>query len=255
MEEEKVPSKPADARVVRAVRKLKSNLTQSNNTLEENKAKESKTESSKAVSRDIENESNKDLKLLSNKSSNNKMPNIKQKIPSKNSNNKILLDGSIKPADKVKTFDYETLKRYKKRQNTTFQKNLLSADNISKYKEEFVSIIKKDKNIKSMLEKLNLIKDDNYLEYIENNFFNKPHFLFVLEMLIFDEVEQTNTLKVFRTKKNVPLKVIKENYFKDEITKELQKQIYQNEYESKAQNLLSNLDTFIENMKNEPLNL
>ena len=43
----------------------------------------------------------------------------------------------------------------------------------------------------------------------------------------------------------MPLKVIKENYFKDEITKELRKQLYQNEYESKAQNLLNNLDTFI----------
>jgi hypothetical protein len=252
MEEEKVPSKPADARVVRAVRKLKSNITQSSNTLEENKAKDSKTESSKAVSRDTEKESDTNLKILSNKSINN----IRQKIPSKNSNNKILLDGSIKPpTDKAKTFDYETLKRYKKRQNTSFQKNLLSADNINKYKEEFVGIIKKDKNIKSMLDQLNLIKDDNYMEYIENHFFNKPHFLFVLEMLIFDEVEQTNTLKAFRTKKSVPLKVIKENYFKDEITKELQKQLYQNEYESKAQNLLNNLDAFIQNMKNEPLNL
>ena len=252
MEEEKVPSKPADARVVRAVRKLKSNITQSSNTLEENKTKESKTESSKAISRDTENESDKNLKILSNKSINN----IRQKIPSKNSNNKILIDGSIKPPDdKPKTFDYKTLKRYKKRQNTSFQKNLLSADNINKYKEEFVGIIKKDQNIKSMLAQLNLIKDDNYMEYIENHFFNKPHFLFVLEMLLFDEVEQTNTLKAFRTKKSVPLKVIKENYFKDEITKELQKQLYQNEYESKAQNLLNNLDTFIQNMKNEPLNL
>ena len=252
MEEEKVPSKPADARVVRAVRKLKSNITQSSNTLEENKTKESKTESSKAISRDTENESDKNLKILSNKSINN----IRQKIPNKNSNNKILLDGSIKPPDdKPKTFDYKTLKRYKKRQNTSFQKNLLSADNINKYKEEFVGIIKKDQNIKSMLAQLNLIKDDNYMEYIENHFFNKPHFLFVLEMLLFDEVEQTNTLKAFRTKKSVPLKVIKENYFKDEITKELQKQLYQNEYESKAQNLLNNLDTFIQNMKNEPLNL
>ena len=252
MEEEKVPSKPADARVVRAVRKLKSNITQSSNTLEENKAKESKTESSKAISRDTENESDKNLKILSNKSINN----IRQKIPSKNSNNKILIDGSIKPPDdKPKTFDYKTLKRYKKRQNTSFQKNLLSADNINKYKEEFVGIIKKDQNIKSMLAQLNLIKDDNYMEYIENHFFNKPHFLFVLEMLLFDEVEQTNTLKAFRTKKSVPLKVIKENYFKDEITKELQKQLYQNEYESKAQNLLNNLDTFIQNMKNETLDL
>ena len=106
-----------------------------------------------------------------------------------------------------------------------------------------------------MLSKLNLIKDENYIEYIENNFFNKPHFMFVLEMLIFDEVEQANTLKVFRNKNVVPLKVIKENYFKDEITKELQKQIYQIEYENKVQNLISNLDSFIENMKNEPLNL
>ena len=252
MEEEKVPSKPADARVVRAVRKLKSNITQSSNTLEENKAKESKTESSKAVSRDTENESDKNIKILSNKSINN----IRQKIPNKNSNNKILLDGSIKPpTDQPKAFDYKTLKRYKKRQNTSFQKNLLSPDNINKYKEEFVGIIKKDQNIKSMLAQLNLIKDDNYMEYIENHFFNKPHFLFVLEMLLFDEVEQTNTLKAFRTKKSVPLKVIKENYFKDEITKELQKQLYQNEYETKAQNLLNNLDTFIQNMKNEPLNL
>ena len=252
MEEEKVPSKPADARVVRAVRKLKSNITQSSNTLEENKTKESKTESSKAISRDTENESDKNLKILSNKSINN----IRQKIPNNNSNNKILLDGSIKPpTDQPKTFDYKTLKRYKKRQNTSFQKNLLSADNINKYKEEFVGIIKKDQNIKSMLAQLNLIKDDNYMEYIENHFFNKPHFLFVLEMLLFDEVEQTNTLKAFRTKKSVPLKVIKENYFKDEITKELQKQLYQNEYESKAQNLLNNLDTFIQNMKNEPLEL
>ena len=259
MEEEKVPSKPADARVVRAVRKLKSNVTQKPTKLEENKAKDNKTEvdlgtESRGATSNESNNSNKALnKIVSNKS-NVKLNDIKPKIPSKNSNNKILLDGSVKTIDKPK-FDYETLKRYKKKQNTQFQKNLLSPENIAKYKEEFVNIIKKDKNIKSMLSKLNLIKDDNYIEYIENTFFNKPHFLFVLEMLIFDEVEQANTLKVFRTKKNVPLKVIKENYFKDEITKELQNQIFQIEYENKAQSLINNLDLFIENMKNEPLDM
>ena len=253
MEEEKVPSKPADARVVRTVRKLKTNNYQNNNKLEENKIKENKTEAElKPLTGGSGNNSFKEPQKSNSKLN---LVNIKQKIPNRNSHNKILLDGSVKPPDKAKTFDYETLKRYKKRQNTSFQKNLLSPDNINKYKEEFVGIIKKDKNIKSMLDQLNLVKDDNYMEYIENHFFNKPHFLFVLEMLIFDEVEQTNTLKVFRTKKNVPLKVIKENYFKDEITKELQKLLYQNEYESKAQNLLNNLDTFIQNMKNEPLNL
>ena len=255
MEEEKVPSKPADARIVRTVRKLKSNVSHINNKLEENKAKDSKPDI-KSLSRKNTTTELKEHKFVSSKNVNNKLNEYKQRIPiNKNSNNKILLDGSVKTNDKIKVFDYETLKRYKKRQNTTFQKNLLSNDNINKYKEEFISIIKKDKNIKSMLNKLNLIKDDNYLEYIENNFFNKPHFLFVLEMLIFDEVEQANTLKVFRTKNVVPLKVIKENYFKDEITKELQKKIYQIEYENKAENLIKNLNYFIENMKNEPLDL
>ena len=254
MEEEKVPSKPADARIVRTVRKLKSNVSHTNNKLEENKAKDNKVDA-KSLSRGTTGY-NSNLQLVSNKNINNKINdnNNKQKIPNKNSNNKILLDGSVKTNDK-KVFDYETLKRYKKKHNTSFQKNLLSNENIIKYKEEFVNIIKKDKNIKSMLSKLNLIKDENYIEYIENNFFNKPHFMFVLEMLIFDEVEQANTLKVFRNKNIVPLKVIKENYFKDEITKELQKQIYQIEYENKVQNLISNLDSFIDNMKNEPLDL
>ena len=252
MEEEKVPSKPADARVVRTVRKLKTNVSHTNNKLEENKAKDNKHDS-KSLSRGMTlNISKKGLKSVSNKNVNNvnnKLNDIKPKIPS-NKNTKIQLDGSVKTIDKGKVFDYETLKRYKKRQNTAFQKSLLSNENINKYKAEFATIIKKDKKIKSMLEKLNLIKDDNYMEYVENNFFNKPHFLFVLEMLIFDEVEQANTLKVFRTKNVVPLKVIKENYFKDEVTKELQKQIYQIEYENKAKNLISNLDLFIENMKN-----
>ena len=257
MEEEKVPSKPADARIVRTVRKLKSNVSHATNKLEENKAKDSKTDS-KSLSRGAtSNSSSKGLKIVSNKSNNYKLNDYsKQKITqNKNTNNKILLDGSIKTTEKNKAvFDYETLKRYKKKQNTAFQKNLLSNDNINKYKEEFVNIIKKDKNIKGMLSKLN-IKDENYFEYVENNFFNKPHFLFVLEMLIFDEIEQANTLKVFRTKNVVPLKVIKENYFKDEITKELEKELYQIEYQNKAQSLINNLDTFIQNMKNEPLEI
>ena len=258
MEEEKVPSKPADARIVRTVRKLKSNVSHSNNKLEENKEKSSKQDTKSLSRGNTINNINKGLKSVSNKNltNNNKINDYKQRIPiNKNSNNKILLDGSVKNNDKAKVFDYETLKRYKKKQNTVFQKNLLSNDNINRYKEEFVNIIKKDKNIKAMLNKLNLIKDDNYIEYVENNFFNKPHFLFVLEMLIFDEVEQANTLKVFRTKNVVPLKVIKENYFKDEITKVLQKEIYQIEYEKKVESLINNLDTFIENMKNEPLDL
>ena len=259
MEEEKVPSKPADARVVRAVRKLKSNISHNSNQLEENKAKDSKN-IPKSISRQG---TRKGTQILSGKNLipiNNTNSNLnKQKLPNKISSSKIQLDGSIKTIgqekDKIRVFDYETLKRYKKKQNIAFQKNLLSPENMFKYKEEFVSLIKKDKTIKNMLNKLNLVDEDNYMDFVENNFFNKPHFLFVLEMLIFNEVEQANTLKVFRTKQVMPLKVVKENYFRNEINKELEKKMYQLEYENKVQNLVNNLDNFIENMKNEDLSL
>ena len=256
MEEEKVPSKPADARIVRAVRKLKSNISHKNNQLEENKSKDSKNP--KSISRQG---TRKGTQILSGKNLSpltNIVPTNKQKPQNKISSSKIQLDGSLKTnvqESKVKVFDYETLKRYKKKQNIAFQKNLLSPDNIFKYKEEFVSMIKKDKNLKIMLNKLNLVDEDNYMDYVENNFFNKPHFLFVLEMLIFNEVEQANTLKVFRTKQVVPLKVVKENYFRNEINKELEKKIYQLEYENKAQNLITNIDNFINNLKNENITL
>ena len=255
MEEEKVPSKPADARIVRAVRKLKSNIGHKSNQLEENKIKEEKVMSRASNRKGTQILSDKNINPLGQINTN------KQKIPNKIMSSKIQLDGSIKTnthekdKDKVKTFDYETLKRYKKRQSVAFQKNLLSPENIFRYKEEFVNMIKKDKNIKNMLNKLNLVDEDNYMDFVENNFFNKPHFLFVLEMLIFNEVEQANTLKVFRTKQVVPLKVVKENYFRNEINKELEKIIYQIEYESKVKNLVNNIDNFILNMKNEDLSL
>ena len=259
MEEEKVPSKPADARIVRAVRKLKSNISHKSNHLEENKVKDLKsnikTMSRAGTRKGTQVLSGKNLIPLNNINNTNKTK-LQTKITS---NNKIQLDGSVKTIgqekDKVRVFDYETLKRYKKKQNIAFQKNLLSPENIFKYKEEFVNIIKKDKNIKNMLNKLNLVDEDNYMDYVENNFFNKPHFLFVLEMLIFNEVEQANTLKVFRTKQVVPLKVVKENYFRNEINKELEKKIYQLEYENKAQNLITNINNFIDNLKNENITL
>ena len=259
MEEEKVPSKPADARIVRAVRKLKSNISHKSNHLEENKVKDLKsnikTMSRAGTRKGTQVLSGKNLIPLNNINNTNK-PKLQTKITS---NNKIQLDGSVKTIgqekDKVRVFDYETLKRYKKKQNIAFQKNLLSPENIFKYKEEFVNIIKKDKNIKNMLNKLNLVDEDNYMDYVENNFFNKPHFLFVLEMLIFNEVEQANTLKVFRTKQVMPLKVVKENYFRNEINKELEKKIYQLEYENKVQSLVNNIDNFIDNLKNEKIDL
>ena len=39
------------------------------------------------------------------------------------------------------------------------------------------------------------------------------------------------------------------------LQKNWKKKIYQIEYENKAENLIKNLDNFIDNMKNEPLDL
>ena len=171
-------------------------------------------------------------------------------------NKRISIESFAKPGSSSinksqnKTFDYETLKKYKKRKLSEYQKNLLSQKSLDKYKEEFVNLINKDIEIKSLLDKIGINSNDEYYNYITNNFFCKPHFLFTLEILILEAVEEANTLKVFRTNKNIlPLKVIKENYYRDEILKNLKLKIYENEYEDKSINLMKSLDEFINNLK------
>ena len=178
-------------------------------------------------------------------------------ISKNNFNRRISIDGSIPKSrtnsinkSQNKVFDYETLKKYKKRKISEYQKNLLSQKSLDKYKQEFVNLINKDVEIKILLDKLGINSNDEYYNYITNNFFCKPHFLFVLELLILEAVEEANTLKVFRTNKNLlPLKVIKENYYRDEMLKNLKLKIYENEYEDKFINLMKSMDKFINNLK------
>jgi len=192
--------------------------------------------------------------------------NLNKKDMSKNnSKSRISIDGSIlkpgtsstnKTQNKTqnKTFDYETLKKYKKRKISDYQKNLFSTKSLEKYKEEFVNLINKDIEIKTLLDQIGINRDDDYLLYITNNFFNKPHFLFTLEILILEAVEEANTLKVFRTNKNVlPLKVVKENYFRDEIIKNLKLKIYGEEYNNKFNNFMKSLDNFIVDLKKKEI--
>ena len=286
--------KPADARIVQAVRKLKSSkivdqsievrknqedIKQSqnkpisiNNIINQQKTKKALT----PITQQNKNNTNDNIINISNSNSNinnninnniinnqNKNNFVKRDISKSSSKNKISIDGSIiKPntsstsTNKTvsKTFDYETLKKYKKRQKSDYQKNLLSKKNIDKYKEECVNLIKKETEIKNLLAKIGIIKDEDYLLYITNNFFSKPYFLFSLEILILENVEEENTLKVFRTNKNVlPLKVVKNNFYRDEIIKDLKLKIYEGEYNNKFNNLMKSLDNFIDSLKNEQL--
>jgi hypothetical protein len=288
----------ADARIVQAVRRLKS-TRQKENLVEVRKNQEEQKNQKLILRKSIninnnnqENNSNKNAStilhpIISKKNSfiinnsNDNLININEHnniinnhrrinqsntlIPRKSinisknnhSNKRISIDGGLgKPGtsstnkSQNKTFDYETLKKYKKRKLSEYQKNLLSKKNLDKYKEEFISLINKDIQIKTLLDKIGINNDDKYLNYITDNFFEKPHFLFTLEILILEAVEEANTLRVFRTNKNVlPLKVIKENYFRDEIFKSLKLQIYEDEYENKYNNLMKNVDDFIDKLK------
>ena len=210
----------------------------------------------------ILNHNNSNSNLLVPKSGINR-----KEVSKSHSKIKISIDGSLqKPGTgstnktnnnkTYKVFDYETLKKYKKRKISDYQKNLLSKKNLDKYKEECVSLINKDIEIRKLFDQIGINKDDDYLYYISNNFFNKPHFLFTLEILILEAVEEANTLKVFRNNKNVlPLKVVKENYYRDEIIKDLKIKIYENEYQNKFNNLMKGLNSFIGDLKNKELDI
>ncbi len=283
--------KLADARIVQAVRKLKSSkiieqkveirknqedTKQSKNILNKpvlitNTINEQKTKALTPITQKNKNNSGNNIINVKNsnenisKSNNQNKNNIfKREISKSSSKNKISIDGSIvKPNTSSttnksinKTFDYETLKKYKKRQKSDYQKNLLSKKNIDKCKEECVNLIKKETEIKNLLSQIGISKDDDYLLYITNNFFIKPYFLFSLEILILETVEETNTLKVFRTNKNVlPLKVVKENFYRDEIIKDLKLKIYEGEYSNKYNNLMKSLDNFINSLKNQEIKI
>ena len=293
--------KLADARIVQAVRRLKS-TRQKEDQIEVRKNQEDFKYPTKIKSKqDINNNNNKGkninnystilqplnkrISLIGNSiniNNNNSIINNNQRSMNKintlipkvslnklkrkdiiknNSKSRISIDGSlIKPGTSStnktqnKTFDYETLKKYKKRKISDFQKNLFSIKSLEKYKEECVNLINKDIEIKTLLNQMGITKDDDYLIYINNNFFNKPHFLFTLEILILEAVEEANTLKVFRTNKNVlPLKVVKENYYRNEIIKNLKLKMYGEEYNDKLNNFMKSLDNFIVDLKNKEL--
>ena len=287
--------KPADARIVQAVRRLKS-TRQKDNIIEVQKNQEEIKHPSKinsklgyinnnnqekksrislnlvtkkslkrkgSINKNDDSFINKHKSIILNKNNSNIIPKPglnKGEINKSQSKVKISIDGSVqKPntsstnktnSNSNKTFDYETLKKYKKRKISDFQKNLFSIKSLEKYKEECVNLINKDAELKSLLGQIGINKTDDYLLYISNNFFNKEHFLFTLEILILEAVEEANTLKVFRTNKNVlPLKVVKENYYKDEIIKDLKIKIYEKEYKNKFKNFMKSLDTFMNDLK------
>jgi hypothetical protein len=171
---------------------------------------------------------------------------------------KILIDSSLPRSqhaqEKRKTYqpyNYYNFKKLRK-PKTEYQKNVLSPNNIIKYKTECLAVINQNKEIKKLLTKLNILADDKgYEKFLDNYFFNDECFLLKLEMLILNDYNESNTLKVFSTNKGkLPFKMIKENFYRDEIKRFLLKEDYEIEYKVRKENVLNNLNKHIENLKN-----
>ena len=106
-----------------------------------------------------------------------------------------------------------------------YVQNLLNDMSIKKYKASCIDILKNDNLVKKLYEQCGFEKTNyNYEYFIQNNFFNKPLFMFKLEMLFLDE---SNFIK----------KNFKENFFKKEIVKYLNEYNSQDEYQKQVDKL------------------
>ena len=138
---------------------------------------------------------------------------------------------------KLKSFNYNNIKTRSK-----YVQNLLSDMSLKKYKQSCIDLLKNDNTIKKLYEQAGFEKTNYSYEYfIQNNFFNRPLFMYKLEMLFLDE---SNFVK----------KNFKENFFKNEIVKYLNEFTSEEIYKRQMTNLkdvfkesfntISNFDLF-----------
>jgi hypothetical protein len=130
----------------------------------------------------------------------------------------------------INTFQLSTGQLKQKKFNniktrSKYVQNLLNDMSIKKYKASCIDILKNDNLVKKLYEQCGFEKTNyNYEYFIQNNFFNKPLFMFKLEMLFLDE---SNFIK----------KNFKENFFKKEIVKYLNEYNSQDEYQKQVDKL------------------
>ena len=138
---------------------------------------------------------------------------------------------------KLKSFNYNNIKTRSK-----YVQNLLSDMSLKKYKQSCIDLLKNDNTVKKLYEQAGFEKTNYSYEYfIQNNFFNRPLFMYKLEMLFLDE---SNFVK----------KNFKENFFKNEIVKYLNEFTSEENYKRQMTNLkdvfkesfntISNFDLF-----------
>ena len=142
------------------------------------------------VSKNKTNENNKNINKNNNKNNNNN-----------NNGNDILTKASLildrKNIEKL-------MKTTFKKRNSKYLQSLLSDLKIKTYKQNCISIIKEDSEIKNLFEKCGFENTNfSYENFVEKNFFNNKVFMYKLEMLLLND--------------NFAKKNYKENFFKKEI--------------------------------------
>ena len=135
----------------------------------------------------------------------------KIKIISKNKEQKFNFTNAFQsPSNLINKKDKDSYNYNKIKTRTKYVQNLLSDMSIKKYKQSCIDLIKNDNTIKKLYEQAGFEKTNfSYEIFIQNNFFDKPLFMYKLEMLFLDE-------------NNFNKKNFKENFFKNEMIKYLE---------------------------------
>jgi hypothetical protein len=218
-----------DARVVHTVRKLKNTSRQESFT--DNKLSYS-TESSKddkeimRVSESIAMNINNRQSMQEERRS-TKFSSVKENV-------RISLDALHAKPKKLATINNfknkETFEQTGYKTKTDFQKRLMSENNIIKYKNSCLLLIKEDEELKKLCEVINLISFDNFIDV---NLFSDTVFLYKLENIL--------TSDSYKNKK--------EKFFKDEIKKILDTVRLDMEYDNKIDRLSISLENYIHNIE------
>jgi len=149
----------------------------------------------------------------------------KIKIISKNKEQKFNFTNAFQsPSNLINKKDKDNYNYNKIKTRTKYVQNLLSDMSIKKYKQSCIDLIKNDNTIKKLYEQAGFEKTNfSYEIFIQNNFFDKPLFMYKLEMLFLDE-------------SNFNKKNFKENFFKNEMIKYLEhlnsQEIYKTQMDS-----------------------
>ena len=163
----------------------------------------------------------------------------KIKIISKNKEQKFNFTNAFQsPSNLINKKDKDNYNYNKIKTRTKYVQNLLSDMSIKKYKQSCIDLIKNDNTIKKLYEQAGFEKTNfSYEIFIQNNFFDKPLFMYKLEMLFLDE-------------NNFNKKNFKENFFKHEMIKHLEHLNHQEIYNTQMNSLKNVFQDGFKNIAN-----